>query len=122
MGVFIVLLGVLFAWLGYTFIKDHKKLAEKNRYSSGTYKTCGLVILVCGILIISVGVFSFSLGGTSNYHSVSTHKDDVKTCPICGREFNKGTDDSWSITTKNMCRRCYNNYKTANDMKEQLGR
>lgn len=64
---------------------------------------------------------SSSSSSSSNSSKSSSSKDSrMKKCPVCGREFNMGTDNSWSITTKNMCVGCYNNYKSAEKMLEDM--
>ncbi len=44
----------------------------------------------------------------------------VKKCPVCGREFEMGTEDSWSITMNNMCKQCDKNYEYAIELRDEL--
>lgn len=70
-----------------------------------------------GELVHRNGGISSSSSSTSN----SSSKDSkTKKCKVCGREFNMGTDDSWSITTRNMCVNCYKNYKAAEEMLDDM--
>ena len=48
------------------------------------------------------------------------NKRDVEKCQVCGREFQKGTEDAKSIKWNNMCKQCLKNYKTADNMLDEL--
>lgn len=49
----------------------------------------------------------------------SSKSDDTVKCKSCGREFEKGTENSKSILWKNMCVQCFENYEAAQN---SLGR
>ena len=75
-----------------------------NQSTDGdTKKGCLYVVLV--IIAFAVMVISGSSGSSSS----------SKECPICSREFSDSSNRK-SIRKTNMCTRCYNNYKTANEM------
>lgn len=49
----------------------------------------------------------------------SSSKDTVK-CEVCGKKYNKGSDNAKSISRTNMCSRCYSNFKWTQDAIKEM--
>ena len=68
-------------------------------------------LIPIGIIIICVFLIARACTSTS-----SSKKNNV--CPVCHRTYTNN-DDLHSIALRNMCEKCYNNYKYTQNMKEE---
>lgn len=71
------------------------------------------------IFVIIAIVIIISFFGGFNSCSSSTKSQKKYTCQVCHKSFTN-KDDVNSIIWRNMCEKCYNNYKFTQDLKEEL--
>lgn len=64
-----------------------------------------ILVIIITLIIVGAGTCTGSLKDGSNAYSTTV------SCPICGRDFKKETDNAKSINRTNMCSNCYKNYK-----------
>ena len=69
-----------------------------------------IFLAIVAVVIILALIGSCSGGGSSS---------SSKECPVCGRTYTN-SDDKNSIAWRNMCERCYSNYKYSQDLKDEL--
>ena len=83
---------------------------------------CGTPLIIALVLSVIIGIAGAFYFGQSpeeaqrweEYREYKAEDNTVK-CPVCKREFQKGSDDAHSIKWNNMCDQCYKNYKYASD-------
>lgn len=71
------------------------------------------------IFVIIAIVIIISFFGGFNSCSSSSKSQKKYTCQVCHKSFTN-KDDVNSIIWRNMCEKCYNNYKFTQDLKEEL--
>lgn len=74
----------------------------------------GSTFLAIVVVVIFLALIGSCFGGGSSSSSSSS-----KECPVCGRTYTN-SDDKHSIAWRNMCERCYSNYKYSQDLKDEL--
>ncbi len=84
-------------------------MANNNQKSGGG--STFLIIVV--IVLILAGIGSCSGGGSSS--------SDSARCEVCGKTYTN-RDDVHSIAWRNMCERCYSNYKYSQDLKDEINK
>ena len=62
---------------------------------------------------------SFLLSAFSPSTNTNREQNNME-CKVCGREFQKGSENAKSIRKTNMCTQCYKNYKNASDYLKEL--
>lgn len=82
-------------------------MANNNQKSGGGSTFIAIIV----VILILAGLGSCVGGGDSSEKS--------SKCQVCGKTFTN-SDDRWSISMRNMCERCYENYKYSQDLKDEL--
>lgn len=114
MGIIVIIVGAIFFWRGFTYIRDAKDYVKGTELNPDGYKLIGSFLIIFAIGIISVGIWAMSWDTTSSTSSKTQRAEYTKTCPICHREF-KDDANIKSIRLTNMCSNCYHNYETATE-------
>lgn len=79
------------------------------------------VNFMAGIGIIGFLFLAISLNLLVHTVSPYTNREQNNTiCQVCGREFQKGSQNAKSIRKTNMCTQCYENYRNATDALKEL--
>ena len=80
-------------------------------------KGLGVTVVSAIVLIIAlICLFTGSCGGCTT----STSKKDNTTCKVCHRTFKKGSGNAKSISKRNMCENCYENYQWRQEVQDYI--
>lgn len=110
-----VILALLFFSVAIMALKENIK--DKRKGKKPVFQTN----FMTGMGIIGFLFLAISLSVLVNTVSPYTNKEQSNTkCQVCGREFQKGSENVKSIRKTNMCTQCYENYRNATDALKEL--
>lgn len=118
-GIIIVSIFIILALLCFVIVI--MALKENIKDKRRGKKTVFQANFMAGIGIIGFLFLAISLSVLVHTVSPYTNKEQNNTkCQVCGREFQKGSENAKSIRKTNMCTQCYENYRNAADALKEL--